>query len=211
MARISQGILGPYSGKCGAVVGSSWKGIAVQKGYQPKVSNPRSASQIGNRDKMAYVVTFARVLLASVIKPLWDRFASQMSGYNAFVSANKDLFETALPSDFSKLVTSSGKMDATPIVTITYSDVTRTLMVAWSNDAGQGFKLAGDKAFVVAACAPSGVIAGFNTGVNRSAGAVEIELPEGVDLSDTVHVYLSFLRSDGTVVSNNSYKSKSLI
>ena len=211
MARISQGILGPYSGKCGAVVGSSWKGIAVQKGYQPQVSNPRSASQIGNRDKMAYVVTFARVLLASVIKPLWDRFASQMSGYNAFVSTNKSLFETALPSNFSKLVTSSGKMDATPIVSIVYSEVSRTLEVTWSNDAGEGFKLATDKAFLVVACAPSGVVAGFNTGIFRSAGAVEVVLPEGVVLSDTAHVYLSFLRSDGTIVSNNSYKSKSLL
>ena len=208
MAKISQGILGPYSGKCGNVVGSSWKGIGIQKGYQPIVSNPRTAAQIGNRSLMSNVVAFAQAILATVIKPCWDRFASRMSGYNAFVSANKSLFADELPNPPSSLRTSIGKMAATPIKLITASVGGNTMKIDWDNDAGQGFKLASDLCYIVVWDEVSAVVSGFAPGAVRNAGTVTVTLPSAIPPDNAYNVYLSFLRADGSVVSNNSYLQK---
>ena len=205
MGKITQGILGPFSGKCGGIVGGSWKGIATIKGYQPQVSNPKTASQIENRSKLAFVVAFAQAILATVIKPLWDRFQSGMSGYNAFVSVNKSLFTTASPSDFSLLVTSRGKMAATEMESATADESESSIIISWADDTGEGFKLATDKAYVVVANPATGFVKGFATGVVRSDTQVTLSLPISTMGANAYHCYLSFLRADGSVVSNNSY------
>ena len=88
MARLDQGLLGGFSGKLGTTVGASWKGINVVRTYQPTVANPNSPAQQNHRTLFADWAKLASFLLADFVKPLWDRKAKKMSGYNAFVSAN---------------------------------------------------------------------------------------------------------------------------
>lgn len=211
MGKLVGGPYGQMSGKTGDLVGGSWKGIATIKRYQPKVSNPRTATQIAQRTKMANVVAFAQAILASVVKPCWDRFQSQQSGFNAFVSRNIANFDSNIPSNFNTLVTSSGKMDATPIASITATKLQKNLVVTWLNDAGQGFKLATDKAFVVVIQQDNGYVKGFATNVARSALSATVAVDNNFEVDDIAHAYLTFLRADGTVVSNNSYFSKDIL
>lgn len=88
MARLDQGLLGGFSGKLGTTVGASWKGINVVRTYQPTVANPNTPAQQSHRTLFADWAKLASFLLADFVKPLWDRKAKKMSGYNAFVSAN---------------------------------------------------------------------------------------------------------------------------
>lgn len=210
MGKLVGGPFGQMSGKTGDLVGGSWKGIATIKRYQPKVANPRTATQIAQRSKMAYCVKFAQAILASVIKPCWDRFQSQQSGFNAFVSRNIAIFDNDVPSDMTSLITSSGKMDATPVATITATKAQKNLTLTWLNDSGQGFKLATDKAFVVAVSTDNGYIKGFATNVARSAMSATITMDNDLTPDDVMYVYLTFLRADGTVVSNSSHISKTV-
>lgn len=205
MGKLVGGPFGQMSGKTGDLVGGSWKGIATIKRYQPKVANPQTAQQIAQRSKMRNVVAFAQLILASVIKPLWDRFQSRQSGFNAFVSRNIDQFENELPTNYQSLIISSGKMDSTPIAAATISAGQKSLTVTWLNDAGQGFKLATDKAFIVVYSADSDEVKGFATNVARSVLTATVLLDNPVATGDRIYVYLAFLRADGTVVSNNSY------
>lgn len=205
MGKLVGGPFGQMSGKTGDLIGSSWKGIATVKRYQPKVANPQTAGQVAQRGKMANIVAFAQGILAVVIKPLWDRFQSGQSGFNAFVSRNISLFAAALPSSFGNLVISSGKMAATAISGFTALADSAYITLTWDNDAGQGFKLATDKAFIVVISEESGVVKGFATGVNRSTGTAQVSMDAFNVGGDTLHCYLSFLRADGTVVSVNSY------
>lgn len=211
MGKLVGGPFGQMSGKTGDLIGSSWKGIATVKRYQPKVANPQTAGQVAQRGKMAYIVAFAQVILAVVIKPLWDRFQSGQSGFNAFVSRNISLFTTAVPSDFSMLVTSSGKMAATAISAAETAAGSPNITVHWLNDAGQGFKLGTDKAYLVAISEGTGAVKGFNTGQVRSGLSFTATMDDNLLAGDTVHLYLSFLRADGTVVSVNSYFEESVI
>jgi hypothetical protein len=204
-AKMKQGIFGAISGKVGNLVGSSWKGIAVIKSLPASVANPRTAGQVAQRTKMTNIVDFAQVILSVVIKPLWDRFASQMSGYNAFVSRNIALFAAALPSTFADLITSTGKMASTAIATLVGEDSVKTVTVTWVDDSGVGFKLASDLAYIVLINETTGEVSGFETAADRDDETVIVTTLTEQSEADTLHAYLSFKRVDGTVVSDNSY------
>jgi len=205
MGKLVGGPFGQLSGKTGDLVGASWKGISTIKRYQPNVANPQTAGQVAQRGKMSNIVAFSQSILATVVKPLWDRFQSGMSGYNAFVSRNIDLFASVLPSVYGDLVISSGKMAATPIDSVVASGGDKNIVVNWLNDAGQGFKLATDKAYVVIVEEGTGQVKGFATNVARSALTATVVMDTALAMGGDIHTYLAFLRADGSVVSNNSH------
>lgn len=207
MAKIKQGILGAFSGKVAGVVGSSWKGIAVMKSLPASVANPKTSGQIAQRTKFSNAVAFAGEILSTVVKPLWDRFAGQMSGYNDFIRTNISLFTAALPSPAADLVISKGKMANTAIATAASSEATSELTVTWTDDSGEGFKTATDEAYIVVVDEDQSLVYGFATGVVRSAETLTVETAIEFSEGDTCHVYLAFSRADGTVVSNTSYKT----
>ena len=92
MGIIKRGILGGVSGKVANVIGGSWKGIEYLRSMPLSVANPRTTAQVANRDRFKSVTVLGSEMLTTVVKPLWDRFAVAMSGYNDFCRANKDVF-----------------------------------------------------------------------------------------------------------------------
>ena len=208
MGKLYQGILGGISGKVGNVIGSSWKGIPVIKARPLSVANPRSAGQVAQRGKLSNVVAFAKPLLSSVLKPLWDRFAQQQSGYNAFIGENIDLFASSMPSPASDLVVSKGKRGATSILSVAGIDGASTSTISWENDSGVGLKLDSDEAYVVLVNEDLELVKGFAPGNVRSDTSAMVDLDQNFTTGQVLHAYLSFRRTDGTVVSDNSYKEK---
>lgn len=207
MGTIKQGILGGFSGKVANIVGSSWKGIAVIKSLPLSVANPKTAGQVAQRAKMTNVVEFSKEILASIIKPLRDRFAVQQSGYNTFVSDNIALFAAAMPSPAADLIIAEGKMASDPILTLVIADADETVTMTYADDSGEGFKLANDEVYAVATNEDTGDI-GFSSGVaQRGDETVSFEMPSVNNTGDTVNGYLVFLRADGTVVSDTSFKT----
>jgi len=206
MARIPQGILGGLSGKIGGVVGSSWKGINVLKTKPLSVANPRTAAQQLQRAKFANCVQYAVVILSTILKPLWDRFAGQMSGYNAFVKENVSLFASLPLVHPESLITSKGKMAATEI-TVAEADVAgNVISLEWNDDSGSGYKLSSDIAYLVIIDNTDNKIAGFNTTRTRSDLTAEVTFVDNIVAGHEYECYLTFKRTDGTVVSVNSYK-----
>lgn len=197
MGIIKRGILGGYSNKVGNVVGSSWKGIATMRVLPLSVANPRTAAQVSNRNAFAAVTAFASSILTSIVKPLNDRFALRMSGFNAFVQRNKAAFTDPLNIDFSSIVLSRGRLSA-PIITSVTSGVDNVASVHWNTALGGAMDMATDLAYILLLHG-DGVVVGTSSGaVSRSAGNVSISVPEGTSAD---FVYLSFLRADGTEVS----------
>lgn len=204
MGKIKQGILGGFSGKVGGVVGSSWKGIAVMKSLPLTVTNPKTAAQVAARGKMSFVSKFASSILATICQPLWNRFASQKSGYNAFCAANIELFTTMYPATPADLVISSGKMAATSVAS---TDVDGSeILVTWDDDSGEGFKLGTDLAYLLAFdAAMDSLVLLTSAGDNvRTDGEATIDASD-LDTLVGAHVYLCFLRADGTVVSDTAH------
>lgn len=204
MGKIPQGILGGVSGKVGGIVGTSWKGINVIKTKPLTVANPRTAGQIAQRSKFGNATKFASLILAGWIKPLWDRFASKQSGYNAFISDNVHLFDQPGPQNAVGFVASKGKMAATAINSVILSASTKIADVDWTLDAGEGFKLANDEVYIMAFKPGNELAEGNRTTAVRDDEAVQhhfnMEIVEGEDYV----IVIAFRRSDGTIVSDSS-------
>lgn len=210
MATIKQGILGAFSGKVAGVVGSSWKGIPVMKSLPPSVANPKTAKQVEQRSRMKACTAFSQSVLADVIKPLNDRFASRMSGFNAFTSRNIANFEGGIlskPEDvkISPMGNSAQLIDAIA-AEAKATKKNAKLTIHTSSIAGTGKALGSDKPYVVVYNRTTKKSFGFVPSGTRVHTAIIIDLPDDeVAPADILDVYLAFLREDGTVVFETSY------
>jgi len=210
MGKIKQGILGGVSGSIGGVVGSSWKGINVIKSKPQSVANPKTAGQVAQRGAFSQVVAFATIILAAIIKPLWDRFQVAKSGYNAFVSANIDFFDVTGLITPESLIISKGKMESTAISLTNFLAGGNSIDIEWVDDSGSGYKLASDDAYIVVYNETQDVIGSSSAATTRADVSSDGAMPTDFASGDVIHVWLAFRRSDGTIVSNTSYATQAV-
>lgn len=217
MAIIKQGIMGGYSKKLGGTIGTSWKGIAVVRTPAQSITNPRTAAQIANRTNFKMWALVGQSLLTGICKPLWDRFAKRMSGYNAFVRANKKLQDAMGASwTVSNLIISQGRLGYTVPTLGTVE--TSSIVVNWPTTPVGSYQQSTDTAFIsVIAYDPVTMVLdptkceGFNTGIARSVGTAELTLTPGMfDDGDGIVVSLAFRRSDGTLAGETSSVTETL-
>ena len=93
MAKLEQGILGPFRGKVGTVVGYLWRGRHVVRGYRREINYPNTENQQAERDWFVSMVRFAATARQALLLGLRERAArDQMTEGNAFVKRNKHCF-----------------------------------------------------------------------------------------------------------------------
>ena len=201
MGRLDKGLLGGYTGKLGTTVGSTWKGINVVRTYQPNVANPRSDKQVEHRSLFSHVTELGSLLLADVIKPLWDRNAKQMSGYNAFIQANMLAAATEKKLTPEKFVLSKGRIGSTNIdVHIEES----MLGVQWDSDVLPVFGKVSDMAFVIVFDGSMNILEYSAGEVNRGTRSV-IFRHDGSLHGSAESVVVAFLSVDGKLSSNTEF------
>ena len=204
MATFKQGILGGFSGKVGGVIGSSWKGIDTMRSQPSSVTNPRTNAQVANRSRFKSVSQLAAAMLTTIVKPLNDRFAQKMSGFNDFCQRNAGAFDSLGAFVPANLVLSKGKLSAPSELNDDQGGALEAA-VSFSKAVAGSFDSATDKVYAVA-ISSDGSVLGVSSGVStRVSGEVVIPTPDRVAADAPVTVYLSFLRADGTQVSNSSY------
>lgn len=205
MGVIKRGILGGFSGKVGSVVGSSWKGIAVIKSLPLSVANPRTAGQVSQRTKFSACVVAAQALLASIIKPNWDRFAQGMSGYNAFVSVNTEAFDSSgvlIPASFQA---ARGSLTSASFSTLLATAAGNQFECEFNDNSGDGSALATDEVEAVIFNQSTNEF-GYGTSTSvRSDGTAIMESNIEINNGNVVHCYFFMRRADGSMVSNSSY------
>lgn len=206
MGVIKRGLIGGFSGRVGSIVGSSWKGIAVIKSLPLSVANPRTSGQVAQRTAFSYTSKFASSILASYVKPLWDRFASQESGYNAFMKKNVPLYSTIADEHSNDFVISQGKMQSTDFAMNNVSADQNFVEMTWVDDSGTGLKLATDISYLVAYNATNGEFGTSDSHNTRDTGSDDVQMPSNLTTGDIINVWLAFRRADGTIVSDSSYQ-----
>lgn len=113
MAKINQGILGPFSGKVGEVIGSSWKGIPYIKARSTQFHDAKSPRQLTHRMKLQMAHGFARSV-KHIIEIGFRNVTGAQTPYNNAVSC---LMKHALLGEYldvgiapSKVLISQGKL-----------------------------------------------------------------------------------------------------
>ena len=93
MAKLDQGILGPFRGKVGTVVGYLWRGKPVVRAYRKEINYPNTERQQAERDWFVSMVRFAATARQALLLGLREKAARDvMTEGNAFVRMNKDCF-----------------------------------------------------------------------------------------------------------------------
>ncbi len=93
MAKLEQGILGPFRGKVGTVVGYTWRGMACVRAYRKEINYPNTEHQQAEREWFVSMVRFAARARQALLLGLRERAArDQMTEGNAFVKMNKHCF-----------------------------------------------------------------------------------------------------------------------
>lgn len=205
MGVLSQGILGPVRNKIGPVVGFVWKGIPALRSYNDSPSNPQTAAQVANRTKWSFMVAYAKVLLVPFIKPLWDRFASKMSGYNAWIKANAFNFDDTGIIDLTAVVLSQGSLTEVTPTTMSGTNGAANVDVNWTANTGTGTALASDEMYIAVYNETNGEWGAISGTVLRSAGTAAVIMPANQTTGDVLHAYIATRRADGTLVTNTGY------
>ena len=204
MGVIKQGILGGVSGKVGSVVGSSWKGIAVLKAMPLSVANPNTAAQQTQRGKMTKVVSVMRVLLASLIQPVWNPVAKGMSGANLFVKENIPAFSSSALATPSAFYASRGTLLGQVIATAVADASDDTVVITWSDNSGQSDALATDIAFAVVYNATQDYWLVSSFSAERQDGTLTIA-DTAVVAGNTMHAWLGFARPNYSKIATSDY------
>ena len=150
MGIIKRGILGGFSNKVANVVGSSWKGRAVIKSLPLSVANPRTTPQVNQRNKFGSASYLYSTILGTWVKPLWDRFSGNISGYNAIVKQNVETFDNSGAGIGQNMLMAKGKMESTTTTSVVADASLGTVVVNGTvpNDVTWG--QAGEELYVMA-------------------------------------------------------------
>lgn len=202
MARLDQGLLGGYSGKLGTTVGASWKGINVVRTYQPTVANPNTIGQFKQRTLFKDWAKLASFLLPSHIKPLWDRKATRMSGYNAFMQRNLLISKEYGNIDPMEMVLSQGLMGEQQFTSKELSAL-GVIQLDWSLSDVPLYAKEDDKMFGLV-FNPEGELLGmFNEAIQRDHTSASVTLSAAAGLSEVV-VVIAWQSQDGKFQSSTT-------
>lgn len=199
MAKLEQGILGPFRGKVGTVVGYLWRGQAVVRAYVREINYPNTAAQQAERDWFVSMVRFASAVRPALQKG-FRRAAAEARMYetNWFVKSNKRHFRTqedgSVAVDYQKLALSSGSV-APVAAESARVDADGVLEVRFDGQRQLRRSKAADEVTLVAynARERKAVIAST---VERRTGRVAVRLPDGWQ-RDELHCYLFAVDAQG--------------
>ena len=204
MAIINQGILGPFSGKVGSVVGGTWKGINYMR-VLTKPSNPNSEKQQNQRTKFTTALSFLQPI-TPFLRVGYKLFTAKQTAFNAAMSnvlTNGIAGEAPnLELVFAAISVSKGNL--TPVANPAFTYDSGEITMTWDDNSGSGTAKATDKAMYVV-YNPTKVDAVFETaGADRSVKTQVADLPAEW-IGDTVQIYLAFITADGKDVANSAY------
>ena len=198
------GILGKFSGKVGAVIGSSWKGKWVMRGRPDvKKGKPNPALQ-RQQAKFALMIKFLQPL-SLLLNDTYDISPDEMSGMNMALSENiRNAITGVYPAfaiDYSKVFLSRGGLRNADNV-IVASTVAGKLSFTWPDNSDQK-TLPTDTAFVAAYNADMNRWIYTEQAAPRNAGTYSLDVT--AFSGKAVQTYIGFVSADGQSVSNSLF------
>lgn len=112
MATYQHGILGPFSGKVGQVVGSSWRGITVMRSLPVRKKTVPSALQMDRRARFVLMNGFLRPL-TELLRLSFGNKTKNRTPFNLAFSRNIDAIVGIFPAltiDYPNICLSKGQL-----------------------------------------------------------------------------------------------------
>ena len=151
MARIEQGILGPFSGKVGEVIGSSWKGIPYIKARPTQFHDAKTPGQLTHRMKLQTAHGFVRSI-KHIIEIGFRNVTGAKTPYNSAVSL---ILKNAVIGEYpnvsidpSKVLISQGKLAGSKDCSVSIEE--DAIVFSWGEASSEGKANDEDQAILLA-------------------------------------------------------------
>lgn len=205
MAKHDKGILGPFNGKVGTVVGGSWKGVSYMRSLPSKKKNRRfSEAQQVQQAKFALGIQFLGAFNGLVEKTFQS--PSQKTARNiALQLLMREAISGVYPNlsiHYSTVTIAKGSLKKADNAQVA-SPVAGKLQFSWTDNTGLGNATALDKAVLIAYSPDTNDALFTVEGGDRSSGNSELAVPYFA--GKTVHTWLAFRSPDGQLVSLSHY------
>jgi hypothetical protein len=206
MGTIKQGVLGPFSGKVGAVIGGIWKGIGFMRGLSTSYADAQTDAQLAQRQKFAITMAFLKPL-SEFVKTGFKAYAVHQTGLNAAMSYNvKNALTGTYPNiavDYPNALVSRGNL-AGLLNQVASSTVAGTVKFDWEDNSGEVGASALDKTLLVVYNPTQNQAVTVSQLAERADGTQTITVPDSFS-GDLVQCYMAFIKADGTEVSNSAF------
>jgi hypothetical protein len=202
MGTINQSPFGSIKGAFGNLIGAIWKGRGYIKVRPASVSNPKTPKQVRQRSRMSACVKLAKLIKSNIIKPIWNKKAGDISGFNFFVQKNVLLFATdGTIADYENFIFSVGDLPL-PKNIVVENDVAGNgaIIITWTDNSGEDIAAATDLLCLLTTNGKEPVVMKA-LAFARDAGQAAIQLPYGA--GETVHVYVFFQEVEESAFSNS--------
>ena len=205
MGKISQGILGGFSGKVGTVIGGNWKGIDYMRSKAAKVTNPNSKAQKDQRSKFSLVLSFLQPI-TDFVKIGFKDYAIKMTAFNSAMSYNvKNAITGEYPNysmDFSQALVSRGSL-AGALNPAAISTATGRIAFSWDDNSAETNAHEDDLAMILVLNQDKKEAVFTTEGSIRDAGTQILTVPDSYS-GDSVECFIAFISVDGQVA-NSKY------
>ena len=210
MAKYTQGINGPFSGKIGNVIGSSWRGIHYMKSVSKKRTKEPSPRQLENQ----YVFAIAQHWLSPLLDYVREGFQSPSKPKRGFIAAKSYLLKNALVRNGydsyiipSKMLVSKGTHPQAADLKMSFDADAGEIDIRWNpakteDPADQRRASFNDQAMYLAYNIEDGDVIGQVYSVLRETGHCQITVPKR---KGKYHVYLAFHAADRKDQSDSRY------
>jgi len=205
MGKISQGILGGFSGKVGNVIGGNWKGIDYMRVIPASVANPRTEGQLDQRSKFSVVLNFLQPV-SEFIKVGFKAYAIKMTAFNSAMSYNlKNAVTGEYPDysiDYANALVSRGSL-AGALNPTAESAAAGAVTFNWSDNSTEGNASSADLSMLLVFNPDKKEAVFVTSGATRATGTQTLTVPDSFS-GDTVECFIAFAGTDGAT-SNSRY------
>lgn len=212
MGKYLKGILGPFSGLIGTVVGATWKGLWVMRSRPIPSSRPPSETQMVQRARFTLISQFLSPV-NDLLTVGFQAYNSEISPFNAAFATNSENAITGtyptLSIDYQHIVIAKGRLLAPPQITVA-TTVDAQLDFSWLNNADPDSTNGTDKITFLVYNPSKQAYTKVKGVALRSALSYDMVLPS-MWSEDNVHIWAFFVSTNGKVSSNSAYLGTTLV
>ncbi|QBZ98532.1 DUF6266 family protein [Flavobacterium sangjuense] len=206
MGTYNKGILGPFSGKVGTVVGANWRGKDVMRSLPKKTDRTPTETQLLQREKFTAVSNFLTPI-SNVLSLYYGSGSGELTRRNQAMSYHmKDAVTYVDPNFeilFDKVQISKGDLLGVQNPAASSSSPGE-IKFTWENNSEQGSAKATDQLVVVLYSPMEDIYYTNGNAATRDAGTVTLTLPayfSGLE----VQVWITFASATGKSYATSVY------
>lgn len=205
MGRIKKGILGPFSGKIGTVVGASWRGIDYMRCLPKKSTKPATKLQLAQQNKMALLRGFL-LGVDDIIEKCFQNIQKYTAMNDALSYNMLNSIEGVYPEqniNFKNLLFSKGELRGawSPKASSIESN---SIDFSWENGSSMPLCEMDDQVIMVVYNPEEQQFCILENAALRGEKIARLILPENFK-GHTVHCYISFYAASRKLASTTEY------